>query len=1486
MKNTVQAPALFAGKKNLHSICLILAFVGCIFTQTVNAGLLGTNLSVKVLVQPTSSGSSDATTFDITAKVAEPSIEFPSLGSLTLNPPQPGLRVVDVSINAGDDFIEIGFDNTGASSLFSSAYFNGYEFTFDSNVAAIIKNASIDTLLTTLGLTASDVTFSGNKLLVNVEGLSFTTSTFVRINLKVDGGSNNPLSPPPKNYGMTNTDCPKTCDGNPIDSSTGNKFQTETDFVGAENTGLEMHRFYNSQNSSETAFGTGWRGTWQQSISGLASSGKVQAIRPDGRVETFTKSTANTWQWLADPDVTNQLILQNDVSGQQPVWRLITSDDKEEKYDLDGRLIRVDDNRLGLATFLAYDSNNRLSTVTKVFGRTLTFAYDGNNRVSSITLPDGGVISYGYDASNNLVSVTHPDKTVRQYLYENTTFVHALTGITDENGKRFATWTYDAQGRATSSQHAGGAELTKVDYNADGTATVTDARGNQHSYNFTTQFDMVKPTSVTGTAFKNLGGKAFTYDTSGFVASKTDFNGNVTTYVRDARGLETSRTEASGSPLARTITTSWDSYYHLPTQITEPNRVTRFSYDSSGRMLQRTVTAGAISRTWNYTYQGWLVLTVDGPRTDVKDITKFSYDNKDNLAAITNPLGHITKFTAYDINGRPLSFTDANGLVTSLTYDARGQLTSTKAGTELTTYTRDAVGQITKITAPDGSYIALSYDDAHRLVKVTDQLGNHIDYTLDAESNRVKQDIYDPKANLTQTLINKFDSNNRLATTFGADGQKTLYGYDDNDNLVGITDPLGNKTQLSYDALNRLISSIDAAGAVTKTAYDVNDNLQSVTDPLNHQTQYGYDGLGNPLSVKSPDTGLSKITYDSAGNRMSAVDAKNQSVKYSYDALNRLTKMVYGINTTVSFAYDQSVNGKGHLTQMTEVAGTTSWTYDSHGRISSKTFAIGTVKLITRYSYDANGLLTAITYPSGKVLQLAYSNGLVSGLSSGGKSLVSAIHYQPFGSAADWVFGNGVKTIRDFDLDGRITAYDLGERSRQLSYDAASRITGYKDTDMNYDQNYTYDAVNRLLGVSTPSTKTDYSYDANGNRTQLIAGGKTNTSTLDAASNRLLKISQAATVVKNYSYDAAGNIVGDGANNFTYDGRGRLIKAVGSFGTESYSVNGLGQRVAKTLGVTSTYFVYDEAGHLLGEYDKLGKAIQETVWLGDMPVAMSAANVNYFVYADHLNAPRAIANSTGKVIWRWDGDAFGATLANEDPDKNGVKFTYNLRFPGQYFDKSTGLHYNGFRDYDPTTGRYMQSDQIGLMGGVNTYGYVSGNPVNYTDSSGLIIDILADIGFIAYDLYKLASEGACERNANLTAFGLDVVGAIIPGVTGLGEASRVAHGVEHVANATANSALKNIDEGIVYIVPGTHTISGLPYVGTSNQFDAVRKFYSGDGRNRLVAEKWSTYQIGDIVARKAAEQRAMIMLGGLSQLDNRRNEIAFDNLIKYGLDFH
>jgi RHS repeat-associated protein len=152
--------------------------------------------------------------------------------------------------------------------------------------------------------------------------------------------------------------------------------------------------------------------------------------------------------------------------------------------------------------------------------------------------------------------------------------------------------------------------------------------------------------------------------------------------------------------------------------------------------------------------------------------------------------------------------------------------------------------------------------------------------------------------------------------------------------------------------------------------------------------------------------------------------------------------------------------------------------------------------------------------------------------------------------------------------------------------------------------------------------------------------------------------------------------------------------------------------------------VYDEAGHLIGEYDNSGGLIEETVWLGDTPVATlrpdSGSVELFYVHTDHLNTPRRVSQpGDNAIVWSWDSDPFGTTAANEDPDSDSNLFAYGLRFPGQYFDSETGLHYNYFRDYDPATGRYPQSDPIGLRGGLNTYAYVKSNPLSLADPSGL-----------------------------------------------------------------------------------------------------------------------------------------------------------------------
>jgi RHS repeat-associated protein len=175
----------------------------------------------------------------------------------------------------------------------------------------------------------------------------------------------------------------------------------------------------------------------------------------------------------------------------------------------------------------------------------------------------------------------------------------------------------------------------------------------------------------------------------------------------------------------------------------------------------------------------------------------------------------------------------------------------------------------------------------------------------------------------------------------------------------------------------------------------------------------------------------------------------------------------------------------------------------------------------------------------------------------------------------------------------------------------------------------------------------------------------------------------------------------------------------------TYIYNAQGQRTRKITDTETIVYHYDLSGNLISEITDTGDAIRDYVYLNSVPVAQIATDGSTdtisYLHTDHLGTPRRSTNAQGAVTWTWDSDAFGTTAANDDPDNDGTATIINLRFAGQYYDAETGLHYNYFRYYDPGTGRYVTSDPIGLEGGINTYLYVGGNPVN-------LVDILGNMG--------------------------------------------------------------------------------------------------------------------------------------------------------------
>ncbi|MDP1863521.1 MAG: RHS repeat-associated core domain-containing protein [Thiobacillus sp.] len=1076
-----------------------------------------------------------------------------------------------------------------------------------------------------------------------------------------------------------------------------------------------------------------------------------------------------------------------DTSNIRTGWRYTAATGKAiETYSSTGKLITIAD-RSGRVQTLTHDlpvlnggdgDASTLDIVTDDTGRQLRFTYGPDKRISKVTDPESGVITYGYDGRSNLISVTFPDGRSRAYHYnepehtDGANLPNALTGITDENGGRYATYQYSAAGKANSTGYAGGAGLHTLVYGSNST-TVTDPLGTARTHTFTTILGIAKSTSQSqpGGAGCGASTSATTYDTNGNAASRADFNGNKSCYAYDmARNLETARVEglaagkacpsniAGYTPVANTaerkLLTDWHPTYRLPVKVTEAGRETSTSYDSRGNLASQSVkdTATQAVRSTSITTVYHPIVPgvieqriVDGPRTDVVDRTTTDYYLPDEsctgghfgcraqVRQITNALGHITRINRYTTHGQPEEIIDPNGLVTTLSYDPRQRLTQRSVGSEVTRYTYDGVGQLVSITSPDGGVMTYAYDAAHRLTALSDALGNKVVYTLDPMGNRIKEDVLDPAGVLAQTRRREFDALNRLWKDVGAQGQTTRYEYDAKGNQKLASGPLQNTYTQTFDALDRLIRINDPAGGQTLQSFDALDRVTQLTDPKGIATPYTLNGFGEVTREVSADLGTIDYTYNQAGALASRKDARNHTLYFSRDALNRLTGVKSNAGGAMrfeaTFSYDQGANGLGRLTGLNSYGGGyLRYGYDAQGRLTRQEEGLSN-PLVRELTYDSAGRLQTQRYPTGAQLSYSYdAAGRVTGILVNGMPLLSGVVYQPFGPPKGWTWGNGVTYSRSYDTDGRIRQYSLGAENRLLTYDDASRITAMSHGNAGLDRSYGYDVLDRLVVEVDPVGPARWIYDLNSNRTSSQPGTANYAYTYQAGNNRLASV--AGPVAKTYSYDAAGNVTGDGRYAYTYDRVGRLASVwQGTIKKAGYWINALGQRTSKVVDGVETKFFYDEAGHLIGEYDADKTLRQETIWLGDIPVATlkpSAATGQvqfYYTYTDHLNTPRVISDTGNKVIWRWDSDAFGTSTANEDPDGDGVKFTYNPRFPGQYFDKETGLHYNYFRDYEPGTGRYVQADPIGLAGGMNLYAYVLSNPLSYTDPLGLDVNV-------------------------------------------------------------------------------------------------------------------------------------------------------------------
>lgn len=1176
--------------------------------------------------------------------------------------------------------------------------------------------------------------------------------------------------------------------GNPCSITTGNKTLHETDWE-RPNSPLKVKRVYGSLLSKEQA--------WHYNHQAKLEIGEIQDIdlnvkpqsiqepntaivitRLDGSKIVAQRKFINntiTNEWFIDKDTNLQL------SQHGSLWQLknLKTGTVESYQNLHSSLglplVRID--YLNGQSLTYHYEQNRLIKVYDHLNQELHYEYNPNGQINSIRLPNGKNIVYSYDNLGRLSTVKRAGYGIKTYIYDEADKApndntNLITGIIDENGKRYASYHYDNENRGISTEHAGATQKFTLNYHNSYTE-VTDEYGTQRNYSLT---------QVSGSnriSRQSIGNKREEkkYDNAGNVIQEYK-DGRITKYRYDEnRNLQTAKIEGYGSD-SRITLTEWDDNRPLKTKITKGTAnpdgslaqalyIESYQYDNHGNVLTKTITDPTTNqnRVWQYTYNiNNQKLTETNPQGQT---AKYDYDNKGNLIKHTDYQGLITVYSNYNLDGKPQTITSPTGQITKLVYDDAGRIISQSvqiitptlkdisqkadgwidfqnwwkklfkapllpnpvkhdiskqtSQTAITTYQYDGVGQLITTTLPNGQTIHYQYDDAHRLIGMRDNLGNKTQYQLNPAGDITQTDSHDPQGVLITAHRQSYDTFGRLSEQTGNNGQRQNYQYDNFDNMITSNDALGRQNQNLYDVYNRKTRETDADGNRVQYTYNTLDQQTSITDSNGLTTSYVYNAFGDVLSVTSADTGTTSYQYNDKGQLIRQTDAENRIQNYTYDDKGRLSQITDNTGKVLTaYRYDD----KGRIVTINDPSGQTDYQYNSNNQVIEKIQTTNGKKFIQRYHYTASGQLDEILYPSGQLVVYQYDKGFLTGVQvkttdNQTVQLIDSIKYSATGISSYHLSQTKQTVSYQYDLDGRLTAIDDPVLQRQYRYDVANRITDLVDSKADIRQQFRHDRLDRLIHQVTGTAQVSYNYDKNSNR-----WGKT---TASGTTYTLMK--QGSNHYKDYVYDNSGKTLDDGKRKYGYNSAGRL-ETIG-FGSVVVrnGYNGLGQRVLKTVNNEQSLFVYDEQGLLLSDGER------EFVYLGNIPVAMTTTerkNEVLQIHTDHLGTPRAVTNAKNEKLWQWEGDAFG-----------DVKPTINLinqplRFAGQYADEEVGLFYNYFRFYDPAIGRYIENDPIDLAGGLNRYAYVNGNPLHNIDPTGefaipfpVIVNTVANIAIQA-----------------------------------------------------------------------------------------------------------------------------------------------------------
>jgi RHS repeat-associated protein len=862
-----------------------------------------------------------------------------------------------------------------------------------------------------------------------------------------------------------------------VNTYTGSLFYQRSDLrIPGRGLSLDVMFSYNSvARYKDWGYGRGW--TFSYNMAYYPDSASIVIQQMDGRKNRYFEKAGGGY--IRPTGVFDSL-----EQYQPGKFRLLMNDGTIYFFDnaAHKKLTKIQD-RNNNAVTLAY-TDTLLTQMTDPSGRHLQFTWT-NGRMTRLTDPNvspARQVIYEYDTQGNPIKVTDPLGNFMEYKYDDE---YKLIAVINQNGIP-VNIEYNSLTAVRRLVSCVSTKTISYNYDLRRTYMVETVGGNEQitTYEYDQQGRLLRQ-------FGNCCGYdvKFEYDANNNVTKRTDANGNATTYTYDAKGNVLKEIDPNGNAEIYT----YEPNFNLLQSVTDRNgNTTAHTFDAKGNLTQRSKPLG-ITESFTYDAFGNPLTFSDGRG----NVTTYTYDVHGNLLTIRDPENGVTTL-GYDGVGNNISIADPNNHTTTLEYDRLNREKKiTNALGNAIEYTYDPVGNQTSFKDQNGHLKTFAYDGVNRLISTTDALNHTTTIAYDERDNVVG--LKDANGHNTTFQYNQL---NRLIKKTSPVGDVTLYDYDGVGNLISTSLSNGNTMNVAYDLLNRIVQVSDALGLAVKYTYDKNSNRTSITDGNDNTTQNVYDALNRVVYSKDPLGKTTQFSYDKNSNLIQITDRKGNVTVFTYDKLNRHKTIQDPLLNITTFTYDPASNLLTHKDAKNNIITYThnaiyqrvtetypngdqrSMAYDPVGNLVSRTEPNG---YTITYTYDAADRLTSRNYPNGTNETFTYDNV--------GQILTATNPH----AAVSMTYDSADRLLSE-TLNGKTTAYqyNTNTRKRLLTY------PGGKQIEETYDQRgrldriqdmalpgtplsaFEYDPGNRLLRkVFQNNTNTEYAYDLNSNVLQI-----------------------------------------------------------------------------------------------------------------------------------------------------------------------------------------------------------------------------------------------------------------------------------------------------------------------------------------------------------------------------------------------------------------